>query len=169
MATKLIRNGKVLVKTVNNIDTIYFDYGIEAINVTSTDVTIVKGNQIIYKGLLSNLLDINDNPYTASSLATFLGGSQGGGGGASSLQIEVNSLNDLPTPNINNEIIFSERKSYLFGDFDLLGYTIVVTSPNVTISGFSSETSQLTSTGKQANKPLIRFESTCVVRDITFL
>ena len=69
---KLIRLGKILKYTDGSINRVIFDYGIEA-TITSTNATIQKGNDLIFKGLLANLLDVTDTPYTENGLAIFLG------------------------------------------------------------------------------------------------
>jgi len=69
---KLIRLGKILKYTDGSINRVIFDYGIEAA-ITSTNATIQKGNDLIYNGLLSDLLDVTDTPYTGDGLAIFLG------------------------------------------------------------------------------------------------
>lgn len=69
---KLTRSGKILKYTDSSINRVIFDYGIES-TITTTKATIAKGTDVIYNGLLSNLLDKDDIPYTNDGLAIFLG------------------------------------------------------------------------------------------------
>ena len=79
----------------------------------------------------------------------------------------VNEKRDLPEP-VSGVITLEAGKTYYFlADIDLLGDRLE-TGGVVTITGTSSETSSITSTGLGASTPLLTSRYTIPVRFITF-
>lgn len=82
--------------------------------------------------------------------------------------VYVESLNDLPD-NVGGAITLETGKQYLFGDVDLAGNRLVANGI-VAISGSSSETARIKSTGlnaAQPGQPLLTTNSTIPIRNIT--
>lgn len=79
--------------------------------------------------------------------------------------IVVESLADLPEPT-ESGVIELTGDAYLFKQVDLEGNTLLVSSSTV-ITGTSSETSYITSTGLSAGVPMIVINASCPMFSIT--
>lgn len=163
---KLTKNGLFIVAEFSptNISTYqYQNVSYSFLGVNSVSINIFSNSDFvsnIFTGLLSELTDENDTPYTQISLNAFFA-SFAAGNQIADNTIEVNSLLDLPAP--VGGVITLPNLGQLYkinNEIDLLGNTLVVNS-NVLL-GFSQDTTGF------ANG-VMTINSTCALRYIKLL
>ncbi len=143
---------------------------------TQSNREVLQGKQ------LSDFIDVNNDPFADIETMikyyakVFYNAPNGGSSGAG-ISTNVYGWEQLPEAvEINGVqvITLDFPQAFIFHDVDLEGRVIVCNNPNISIIGFSSETSAIKSTGKPLQDsllqevPMITFLQTCACRWIRF-
>ena len=179
-------DGSVLFyKRENSIDTLIqsVQNGEYEIQNTSSGLRIASkdnAKELLFGKQLSDFIDVNNNPFATiedlvSYYASFFVNAPKPLGAISTEVYSWRQLHDAVEVNGVQVITLDQPRAYIFHQVDLEGRVIVCNNPNLTIIGFSSESSYCKSTGKPAqdnllqDAPMITFLQTCAVRWISFV